>query len=159
MNINLDELTSFLYLASQKGYGTGTYSDWIKEKDGSTSIAFQDKNWRIHDNFFGGEPFGGRTVVFLEEKPIWLMTYYGKILPENTLEIEEIYSFLQKALLKTIENFPIRGPKEYAQDKFLYLNSWQGKIDDFSGQEKISHLGKEVYQANYLGGLVNLRSG
>lgn len=159
MNIDLNKLTSFLYLANQKGYGTGDYSSWVKEKDGSTSIVFQDQNWRMHDNFFGGEPFGGRTVVFVDEKPIWLMTYYGKILPENTLKIEEIYGFLQKALLQTIENFPVRGPQKYTHGKFEYLNSWQGKIDDFSGQEMIFHLGKKIYQASYLGGLVNLRFG
>lgn len=31
----------------------------------------------MNDNFFGGEPYGGREVVFYEEKPVWMMVYYG----------------------------------------------------------------------------------
>jgi hypothetical protein len=39
-----------------------------------------------------------------------------------------------------------------------YENNWQGEIDNFSGQEKIFIDGKEVYQAYYAGGLVDVKS-
>jgi len=157
--MNLKSLTLFLYLASQKGYGTGKYSKWIKEKDGSTSIIFKDKDWEMNDNFFGGDPFGGRTIVFYKNKPVWIMTYYGQIPKDAPLETEEVYQFLQKALLKTSLEFPLRGPKKYTQSEFIYQNSWEGKINRFQGKESILVQNKKIYQGNYLGGLVNLRAG
>jgi hypothetical protein len=31
-----------------------------------------------HDNFFGGEPYGGRTAVLFREKLVWMMVFsYG----------------------------------------------------------------------------------
>jgi hypothetical protein len=157
--MNLTELASFLFNANQVGYSTGDYSNWIKEKDGSTSIVHQEKDWEMHDNFFGGEPFGGRLVVFYKKNPVWMMVYYGYILDNNKLPIEKVYKFLQKSLVKTPKNFPIRGPKKFIENEFIYKNSWQGKINQFTGEERIFVNNEEIYQANYLGGLINLKSG
>ena len=157
--MNLIKLTSFLFNASQSGYGTGDYSHWKKEKNGSTSIIYKEKNWKMSDNFFGGEPFGGRLVVFYKKNPVWMMVYYGCILNSNKLPIEKVYKFLQKSLIKTPRNFPLRGPKKFIKDKFTYKNSWQGEINKFSGEEKIFVNKNEVYKTNYFGGLVNLQSG
>jgi len=157
--MDLTKLTSFLFNASQTGYGTGDYSNWVKEKNDSTSIVYKEKNWEMHDNFFGGEPFGGRSVVFYKKKPVWMMVYYGYILESNELPIEKVYKFLQKSLIKTPKNFPLRGPKKFIEDKLTYKNLWQGEISKFSGEEKIFVNKDEIYKTNYLGGLVNLQSG
>lgn len=37
--MKINELTAFLYKASQAGYATGNYKDWVKEKDGSMTIS------------------------------------------------------------------------------------------------------------------------
>lgn len=157
--MNLTKLTSFLFNANQVGYGTGDYSRWVKEKNGSTSIVYKEKDWKMHDNFFGGEPFGGRLVVFYKKQPVWMMVYYGYILDNNKLPVEKVYQFLQKSLLKTPKFFPLRGPKKFIESEFIYENLWQGEINQFTGKEKI-YIGKnKIYNANYLGGLINLRSG
>ena len=157
--MNLIKLTSFLFNAGQAGYGTGDYSNWIKEKNGSTSILYEEKDWEMNDNFFGGEPFGGRLVVFYKKKPVWIMVYYGYVLNNNKLPIEKVYKFLQNSLIKTPKSFPIRGPKKFIENDFIYKNSWLGKINQFAGEEKILANKSEIYKANYFGGLVNLRSG
>lgn len=71
------DLQQFLLEANKSGYAGGKVKQWIKEKDGSTTILFEKNEWKSHDNFFGGEPYGGRTIVFYKDKPFWMMVYYG----------------------------------------------------------------------------------
>lgn len=153
------ELIAFLYEASQFGYATGRYKDWIKEKDGSTTISYKNEDWVMSDNFFGGEPFGGRMVVFYKTKPVWIMVYYGFIEENVTLEVEKVYRFLQSCLSKTPKEFPLRGPKKHTENDFVYQNTWSGKISQYFGKEKILFKNQLIYKGFYLGGLVNLRSG
>jgi len=157
--MRISELTAFLYKASQVGYATGRYKDWTKEKDGSTTISYKASNWEMSDNFFGGEPFGGRTVVFYKSKPVWIMVYYGFLEKSASLEVEKVYKFLQSCLSKVPKEFPLRGPKKHLDLDFSYQNAWEGEIDQYFGKEKILYKGKQIYRAFYLGGLVNLRAG
>ena len=63
--MNLNKLKQFLIYSNKAGYSGGKEKSWIKESDGSTSIMAKKGYWKSHDNFFGGEPYGGRTIVFL----------------------------------------------------------------------------------------------
>lgn len=151
------DLQQFLINSNKAGYAGGEEKKWIKESDGSTTIPYQKDNWRSHDNFFGGEPYGGRTVVFCNNKPVWLMVYYGWV-AEGT-ETDSVYRVLRAALMLMPDEAPFRGPKEYKDGDFVYLNSWNGKVDRFFGEEQIVQAGKLIYKANYLGGLIDQRLG
>ena len=159
MKIKINELATFLYKASRFGYATGKYKDWVKERDGSTTISYKDGNWEMSDNFFGGEPFGGRSVVFYKSKPTWIMVYYGFVEKNVDQPVEGIYKFLQSALTKAPKEFPLRGPEKYTKTNFVYQNTWEGRINQYFGKEKIFFKSNLIYRAYYFGGLVNLRSG
>ncbi len=150
-------LRQFLIDSNNAGYAGGERKAWIKESDGSTTIPFEKGEWRSSDNFFGGEPYGGRTIVFYQNKPVWLMVYYGWV--EGGVEADPVYKVLRNALMRMPEDAPFRGPKEYEEGDFLYLNSWDGDVERFSGEEKITQDGKLVYKANYMGGSVDKRKG
>lgn len=99
MSLDTNELLEFVVSSHKSGFSTGDTSNHIKESDGSITIVFEQDKWKMHDNYFGGEPYGGREVVFYDKKPIWIMVYYGYV---NEMvqqkEIESVYSFLRKAL-------------------------------------------------------------
>lgn len=57
------------------------------------------------------------------------------------------------------EDHPFRGPKEYKEGEYVYTNSWEGELERFSGEERIIQGEKLIYKVNYLGGLVDQRSG
>lgn len=152
----IDELIDFLIESNKVGYASGNSANTIKENDGSTSIFYQEGDWRFHDNYFGGEPYGGREIIFFRDKPCWIMVYYGQIL-SRTENTHSLYSFLQKALLLNPKEIPVRGPKKYTEDEFKYVNEWQGNIEKFHGEEKIFKKRKLVYNAFYVGGLVDQR--
>lgn len=148
----MDELRKFLITGNKDGYAAGE-SNITREDDKSYSIRFEQGSWRYHDNWFGGEPFGGRTVVFKAGKPYWMAVYYGS----DSGKAEGLIGFLRKALSNQPDELPVRGPKELKEDKFEYKNKWEGDLEKFSGKEFIYYDGEEVYSAEYAGGLVDQR--
>jgi len=120
--VNRETLRQFLVDSNKAGYAGGEEKKWIKENDGSTSIPFEKGAWRSHDNFFGGEPYGGRTIVFYENKPHWMMIYYGWV--EEGVETDPVYAVLRNALMQMPDDYPFRGPKEYQEGEYTYTNSW-----------------------------------
>lgn len=155
--MNNQPLKQFLIDSNNSGYAGGKEKEWVKEEDGSTTIPFTKDDWESHDNFFGGEPYGGRTVVFHEGKPVWMMVYYGWV--EEGAETNPIYAILRNALKQMPADYPYRGPKEYSENEYAYTNNWNGEVDRFSGSEQITQNGKVIYKADYMGGLVDQRKG
>lgn len=155
--INIDELKKFIEEANAAGYENDNPENQIKEKDGSTTLWYESGDWSFHDNFFGGEPYGGRIIVSYKKKPAWMMVYYGW-LDDNISDVNGAYSFLRKALRAgKVEDF--RGPKEFNEGKFKYINNREGEYKNYLGKEEIYLNGDSVYTATYLGGLVDQREG
>lgn len=154
--INLNELKSFLVKAKKATYASGDESIKVVNEDNSTTLIFENGDWKYHDNYFGGEPYGGREVVFFQGKSVYIMTYYGWV-DEKVTEVKEVYTTLQQALSLIPEDKPYRGPKEYSQNNYSYINNFNGEINNFSGEEVIKFGENEVYKAKYMGGLVNQR--
>lgn len=154
--INLNELKSFLAKAKKATYASGDESVKIINDDKSTTLIFEEGDWKYHDNYFGGEPYGGREVVFFQGHPVYIMTYYGWV-DEKAENVKEAYAILQKALTLIPKDKPYRGPKELNESDYSYSNNFQGEIDNFSGEEIIKLDGQEVYRAKYMGGLVDQR--
>ncbi len=155
--MDLKDLKKFLIESNQAGYAGGQEKKWIKESDSSTSIPYEKGDWRSHDNFFGGEPYGGRLVIFHKGKPVWIMVYYGWV--SEGADINMIYSVLRKALIQMPEEAPFRGPRQLVEGKLIYTNNWGGDVKSYSGEEKITENGKTLYKANYMGGLVDKNAG
>ncbi len=153
--MNIKQLKQFLIQANSEGFASNQAQNWKKEEDQSTTINYKKDDWEMHDNFFGGEPYGGRMVVFYKKKPYWIMVYYGSV--KKGVEHEAVYEVLQEALQNMPEEMPLRGPKDFAKGDWLYENNWIGTIHDYQGQEVIIKKDKLVYKASYIGGLVDIK--
>lgn len=151
--MDINKLKRFLSNRFKKGFSSGNESGWIKEKDGSISIRYESGDWKLHDNYFGGEPYGGREVVFYKGKPHWIMVYYGAV--KEGVDKDGVYKFLQDSLKQMPKDAPFRGPKEYENGGWRYENKWKGEVESFRGDEVIFKDRKKVYWARYLGGLVD----
>lgn len=122
---NLDELKAFLIRANMP-HATGT-AHMTRESDGSRTIEYSEGKYRMHDNFFGGEPYGGRLVVFFENRVIFIEVYYGSIY-QSDRSVDEVYNFLRDALRHPDEHSPYRGPSLYEKAGLTYTNSVVGDI-------------------------------
>jgi len=148
-------LCEFLVKAKQATYAAGENAKKISNSDSSTTLIFEAGEWKYHDNYFGGEPFGGREVVFFQGKPVYLMVYYGKV-SATVQDFSQVYGVLQGALSQITIEAPYRGPREYLQGDFVYRNNYQGTVESFSGEEIIWQEEKEIYRTKYVGGLVDI---
>ncbi|MFA6397660.1 MAG: DUF5680 domain-containing protein [Candidatus Paceibacterota bacterium] len=159
--IDLTILKKFLVEAKKYAYASGDKSRKIKELDGSKTLIYERGDWKYHDNYFGGEPYGGREVVFYKGKPVWIMVYYGTVIASvSQKRLKEIYEFLQQCLSLVPENKPFRGRETSCMGDFYYRNKNEGtvSVEKFSGIETITYLNSQiVYTANYFGGLVDQR--
>lgn len=153
--MSTESLRNFLVEANKSGYASGEENKWKKGDDGSTTIAFESGEWRMHDNYFGGEPYGGREVIFHNNEPFWIMVYYGRV--KEGVPANSIYPFLQKALSQMPAEHPYRGPAKLEEGNLRYENQWTVELDNFSGKEAIYLSDEEVYRAKYIGGLVDQR--
>lgn len=160
----IEEIKSFLTEANKAGYGSGEERVWTKETDKSTTINYESENgeWKFHDNFFGGEPYGGREVIFRQGQPEWLMVYYGEV-SDKTLDKKLVYAFLRQALMQAPDDLPVRGPENFSETNdsgdWVYENKWSGDLGHFSGHEYIKLNGQQIYDAEYSGGLVDQERG
>lgn len=147
------DLKGFIFAASRATYASGDESIKVRQPDGSTTIEYHEGEWSFHDNYFGGEPYGGREVVFYRGKAVWMMVYYGFVHIE--IGNAEVYGVLMEALRNTTVEAPYRGPKSFEKENWKYENSIEGEAENFSGTEKIYRDGECVYEASYIGGLVD----
>jgi len=72
---------------------------------------------------------------------------------------DSVYGILRNALMQMPDDAPFRGPKEYKEGEFTYTNKWTGDVERYSGEEQITQGENLIYKANYMGGLVDQRSG
>jgi hypothetical protein len=151
--INEAELKGFILEASRATYASGDESMKQKQPDGSTTIRYESRLYKYHDNYFGGEPYGGREVIFLNDKPLWMMVYYGFV--NEGVSRKDVYGFLMESLSNATIEMPYRGPAHFENDDWKYKNSLVGEIAKFSGTEKILKGGVCVYEAHYIGGFVD----
>jgi hypothetical protein len=150
-------LSAFLFRANERGYSNPDEKTWVAEPDGSTTIHFEDGPWRMHDNFFGGEPYGGREVVFYKGKPAWIMAYYGAV--DESEAPSSVYAMLKESLARMPRAHPFRGPRRYKAVDRTYENKWVGDATCFAGTERILRGDEPVYEGHYAGGYVDLRRG
>lgn len=151
-SLNLDELKQFLMRANMP-HAMGT-AELLAEADGSRTIEHLDGDYRMHDNFFGGEPYGGRLVIFHHDAPVFMEVYYG-IMHKLSSRTDEIYEFLREALQHPDSEHPFRGPATYTRAELTYTCNIEGDIAHHTVKEYIHDGGEKIYSATILGGLVD----
>ena len=147
-------LNQFLAIAKRSTYAKSGESGERKLTDGGREFTFQMKGFKYRDIYFGFNPFAGEEVVWQDEKPIWVMHYYGKVISER-VNIDDVYVVLKAALSKVDEKLPFRGPLHFNQPPWHYFNSMVEDDDHFVGSEKILFFSTEVYRLFYHGGVVS----
>ncbi len=155
--VNSTEFREFLGFVAKSGYADAK-APITQLEDGSHDLVLEKDGFRFHDNWFGGEPYGGREVISKDGKAFWMMVYYGEI-KQGTGTPAEVYGVaLKEALRQPDIGLPVRGPKEFeATNGCRYSFEWKGSLDRFTGKEMIKDSdGKIVYTAEMSGGLVDV---
>ncbi len=150
INMSIIELKKFLINAKKNTYAAGSGNKAKILSNGVREYVFSEGDFRYTDKYSGHEKFSGEENVFKNNKIIWRMSYSGGILSDE-ITVDNIYSFLKKALKQIPDDKPLRGPKELVDKGHKYTNNIKGDIDKFSGEEKIFYKNKLMYSLSYDG--------
>jgi len=154
--IDLKELAKFLVRAKKQTYA-GEGKEITSQRPDFKELEYSEGNYNYRDSYTGFFYAPGQEIVRFKGVPIWSMAYSGGMKPEYHGDVEfagKVFSFLKKAMLKLKEDIPFRGPKKFKEGDFEYINEIEGDIKNFKGHEKILFKGKEVFNQDYIGGLI-----
>ena len=152
--MDTETLAQFLRDANKATYANASAKKTASTRLESEDYHFEQGDLMYHDTYFGGRDFIGGEVVYEAQKPKWGMNYYGFVL-EDALPEKEVYDFLRKALMKDVTGIlPVRGPKQFSENGWMYTLSLDGDLSRFFGQEEISRSGTVVYRCFLHGGFI-----
>ena len=151
-------LAAFLVAAKRRTYA-GLDDDATVSSPvfaGSRQLEYGEHDLSYRDIYFGMAFFVGQETVTANARVIWSMSYSGGVSPDITDRGRSlaIYAFLRQALLGVGDIRPFRGPPQFEQGDFRYMNSSEGDLSEFRGTEHIDHGATRVYALRYGGGIL-----
>ena len=156
--ISLARLSEFLVDAKRKTYA-GLDDDatvLTPLLPGSKQLEYRDGDLSYRDIYFGMRFFVGQETLQAGPGVIWSMSYAGGVAAAvvDRNEFLSIYAFLRQSLLAVRDDCPFRGPPQFENESFRYVNASSGDVAEFHGEEQISRAGVKVYGLRYQGGIV-----
>ena len=156
MNVNNKEFLEFLVKAKKSTYANSDTPKVLPSRLKSKDYEFTDGNFTYHDTYFGGVKFMGEEVVYYNNDILWGMNYYGVTIDDSLTE-EVMDKVLRVALMKVGEDkevIPVRGPKEFINEDYLYIFNVDGDMENFVGTEQIYKDKKLIYELKCHGGII-----
>ncbi|MGA9173546.1 MAG: DUF5680 domain-containing protein [Thermoactinomyces sp.] len=156
-NPSLERIAEFIVRAKKNTYVKG--GDDFSGRSiipGFNQLDYQEGDLYYRDNYCGFSPFSGQETVYVQNKPVWTMSYYGRILAQDMEKeaIAKLYRFLRQALNEVPLEHPYRGPMDYGKGDYRYTNEINGMFTYFYGREGILVNGEKIYELRYFGGCV-----
>lgn len=153
MTIDITELNTFIVRAKSATYvGDGEHT--TPSRLGSHDLRFTDGKWTYHDSYFGGTDFIGEEVVYFDEKPVWAMNYYGRILRDDFLTAAQAGQMIKTSLSRMYKEGRFLGGFEHIENDLTYMDASDGTVDSFHGREFIRRGEDIAYELVYHGGLI-----
>lgn len=148
------EFISFLLDAKCQTYAAqGDDATVMPLLPGSRQLEYQKGNLFYRDVYFGGAFFIGQETVYEDSTPVWGMCYGGGVIKQDAA-LSDVYAFLRAALRQVSAERPFRGPSQWREGVFAYIDDSLGDLERFWGKETITFEGHPVYQLRYNGGII-----
>jgi hypothetical protein len=149
----LEQLTAFIVHAKAASY-VGGGAPAAACRPASHDLQYREGQFAYLDSYFGGTDFIGEEVVYYAERPVWAENYYGRILEPAHITGAETGQIIQASLARMYQEGRFLGGFEYAATNGTYVDTSQGGVASFTGQEWIMRNGLRVYELVYHGGLI-----
>jgi len=160
VKLNLEELAEFLVKAKKNTYASVNKMKIASERPRFDELEFREGGYYYRDSYCGFFQAPGMEIVRIGGKdgtPIWTMAYSGGMIDRFYGDVafaKQVFGFLKKALGVVPLQMPFRGPNNLKEGKWEYVNEVLGDIKRFSGHERILYNGEEVFNQDYIGGIV-----
>ncbi|MCL4516080.1 MAG: DUF5680 domain-containing protein [Firmicutes bacterium] len=152
-DLSLEQLNAFIVRAKAATYvGRGAKS--LSYRPGSHDLQYHEEAFSYLDSYFGGTDFLGQEVVYFEGKPVWSMSYYGRILEPSLISAAEAGQIIQESLSRMYTQGRFLEGFEHSIGDSTYFDTSDGDLTFFTGKEWITRGNAMVYELLYHGGLV-----
>lgn len=152
-SFTIEQLTAFIVRAKAATY-VGNGAPGPACRPGSHDLQFRDGVFAYLDSYFGGSDFIGEEVVYCEERPVWAMNYYGRIIEPTLIAAAEAGQIIKASLSELYRQGRFLGGFEYAVDDSTYTDTNDGDAQSFTGTEWLVRQNIRVYELFYHGGLI-----
>lgn len=152
-SFTIDQLTAFIVRAKAVSY-VGSGAPAQASRPGSHDLQFREGDFAYLDSYFGGSDFIGEEVVYYQERPVWAMNYYGRIIEPTLITGAETGQVIKASLSKMYLQGRFLGGFEYTLADDTYTDTNTGDVQSFTGLEWIVRRKVKVYELVYHGGLI-----
>lgn len=119
----------------------------------SRQLEYTEGDWLYRDIYVGLTRFSGQEIVYFQGTAIWSMVYTGGV-SEQVEDWRGVYAVLREALNARLDQLPLRGPSHYTREGWSYCCTLQGSLQEFQGDEQMTHGGQQVYSLRLCGGVI-----
>jgi hypothetical protein len=153
MNPPLDRLQAFIIRAKATTYvGKGTKT--LPYRPQAYVLQYREDDFFYLDSYFGGSDFIGQETVYFQNRPVWAMNYYGRLLRPDLATAEEVGLVIQESLSVMYQEGRFLGGFHFQTRLGVYTDTSQGDFKTFTGTEWIERNGEKAYELIYHGGLI-----
>lgn len=125
---------------------------------GVKTRSYHEGTFSFEDRYTGNLVDTGLSMVWLDDVPVWALSYRGGVHLEFEHLASRVFAFLREALENVGDGIvPARGPSRFSKETWTYTNNVSGALSSFRGEEVIHLESREVYWRWYCGGLVRDR--
>jgi hypothetical protein len=149
----LTELHDFIVRAKQATY-VGDGQKLLPYRLGSHDLQYVKGDWAYHDSYLGESDFIGQEAVYYQQKVVWGMNYFGRILNSEWITSAQAGAMIQTSLSKMYSEHRFLGGFQHTEGEFSYVDTNEGDYQFFTGREWISRNNEIVYELIYHGGLI-----
>ncbi|MDZ4231647.1 MAG: DUF5680 domain-containing protein [Candidatus Pacearchaeota archaeon] len=153
MDVDREALLSFVLKARTKMYAAagGKVESVFPGMD---QLEYREGEFLDRDLYNNGKGvFMGLETVYLKERPIWSVSYYGDYRGMTEREVDRI---LRNALIENQETTRLWRSVRWEHDGYAYTCTpdFEGSIENMAGLEEITKEGTRIYHFLYAGGLL-----
>lgn len=150
--MNKQKVINFLLKARTQTYA-GNDSKVEPLLKGSTQFEYSKDTLLYRDIYnIGNGLFVGLETIYLNDAPIWSMSYFGNF---KKMSEEETDKILRKALIDKWNKARLWDDIKVKSDGYEYICEGSGDISEFGGTEKIVKKNETVYYFYYAAGFIS----
>lgn len=144
---DITELSRFI-LVARNSFLNGQENTPLENLN-THEATFSEGEMVYHRSYMGIRTLIGREIVFLNEQPIWGLSFMGTAIQDD-LEPKKILRFLNIFLLLTYPKDKISSE----QNGYKFDNVTDGDITHFNGELSITSEKDIVFKFHYFGGMI-----
>ena len=149
----LQQLEPFIVRAKSHTYMAGG-EKLLPYRLGSKDLQYNEDDWAYHDSYFGDADFSGQEVVYYQGRPVWAQNYFGYLFSPEKITAAQTSEVIRQSLLAMYKEGRFLGGFTHACGGVTYVDTSEGDVFRFRGQEWISRGRERLYELVYHGGVI-----